>query len=42
MTLGSVREFVLDYVPRKVSTDPDAAASIVWELTMFWEYLDRV
>ena len=42
MTLHSVREFVLDHVPRKVSTEPEEAASIVWELTMFWEYLDRV
>jgi len=42
MTLGSVREFVLDYVPRKVSTEPDSAASIVFELAMFWEYVDRV
>jgi len=42
MTLGSVEEFVLDYVPRKVSTVADSAASIVCELTMFWEYLDRV
>lgn len=41
MTLGSIREFVLDYVPRKVSTDSDAAASIVGELASFWEYLDR-
>jgi len=42
MTLGSVREFVFDYVPRKVSSGPDAAASIVFELAMFWKYLDRV
>jgi hypothetical protein len=33
MTLGSVTEFVLDYVPRKVSTQPDAAA-IIYELAM--------
>lgn len=42
MTLGSVQEFVLDYVPRKVSTEADSAAPIICELTMFWEYLDRV
>ena len=42
MTLGSVTEFVLDYIPRKVSTEPDAAAAIVYELAMFWEYLNRV
>jgi len=42
MTLGSVQNFVLDYVPSKVSTEPDAAASIAHELARFWEYLDRV
>ncbi len=42
MTLGSVEEFVLDYVPRKVSTEADSAASVICELAMFWEYLDRV
>jgi hypothetical protein len=42
MTQGSVSEFVLDYVPRKVSTEPDAAESIIFELTKFWEYLNRV
>jgi len=42
MTLGSVSEFVLDYMPRKVSTEADSAASIVFELEMFWQYLDRV
>jgi hypothetical protein len=42
MTLDSVMEFVFDYVPRKVSTDADSAASIIGELSMFWKYLDRV
>jgi hypothetical protein len=42
MTQDSVREFVLDYVPRKVSTDADSAPSIIRELSMFWKYLDRV
>lgn len=42
MTLASVREYVLDFVPRKVSTEPGQAAAIVLELTKFWEYLDRV
>jgi hypothetical protein len=42
MTLGSVEGFVLGHVPRKVSTQPDQAASIVFELAMFWEYLERV
>ncbi len=42
MTLASVKDFIFDYVPRKVSTEPDQAASIVLELTKFWEYVDRV
>ena len=42
MTLGSIKEYILDYVPRKVSTDADSAAEIVFELQMFWEFLDRV
>jgi hypothetical protein len=42
MTLGSVSEFVLNFVPSKVSTEPEVAAEIVYELTMFWRYLDRV
>jgi len=42
MTLTSVSEFVLSFVPSKVSTEPDVAAEIVHALTMFWKYLDRV
>ena len=42
MTQDSVSEFVLDYVPSKVSTDADSAASIICELSMFWKHLDRV
>ena len=42
ITLGGVDEFLFEYVPRKVSTEPEQAASIVVELTRFWEYLDRV
>jgi hypothetical protein len=41
MTVGSVEEFVFDYVPRKVSTEPESAAAIIYELAMFWQYLDR-
>ena len=41
MTLASVREFVLSYVPRKVSTEPDSAEEIIFELALFWEFLDR-
>jgi hypothetical protein len=42
MTLESVTGFVLDYVPRKVTTSPDSAPAIVYELVRFWEFLDRV
>jgi hypothetical protein len=42
MTLGSVKEFVLDHVPRKVSVEADEAPAIIYELIKFWEYLDRV
>lgn len=42
MTLATVEEFLFEYVPRKVSTDASSAAAIVYELTMFWQFLDRV
>ncbi len=42
MTLDSVQEYILDYVPRKVSTDADSAAWIIDELVHFWMFLDRV
>lgn len=42
MSLNSVTEFVFEYVPRKVSTEAESAASIILELTKFWEYLQRV
>ncbi|MEQ8790891.1 MAG: SEC-C metal-binding domain-containing protein [Pirellulaceae bacterium] len=42
LTIGSVQEFLLEHVPRKVSAAADVAASIVYELALFWEYLDRV
>jgi len=42
MTLGGVDDFVFEYIPRKVSIESEQAASIVLELTLFWEYLDRV
>lgn len=42
MTPGSLMEYVLEYVPRKLSTDPEEAESIIGELTLFWEFLDRV
>ncbi len=42
MTVASVSGFVLGHIPRKVSAEPERAGSVVFELTMFWEYLDRV
>jgi hypothetical protein len=42
MTPGSLQEFVFGYLPRKVSTDADTAPEIVGELTLFWQFLDRV
>jgi hypothetical protein len=42
MTLASVKEFVFDHVPRKVSAKAESAASLILELTKFWEYVDRV
>jgi hypothetical protein len=42
MTLATVEEFLFEYVPRKVSTDASSAAAIVYELTQFWQFLDRV
>ena len=42
MTLASVDQFVFEYMPRKVTCEPSSADSIVFELTMFWEYLNRV
>ena len=42
MSVSTIQEFVFDYVPRKVSTEPQEAASIIFELEMFWQYLDRV
>ncbi|MEI8379991.1 MAG: DUF1186 domain-containing protein [Planctomycetota bacterium] len=42
MTCESVKEFVLDYLPRKASTDSTEAGAIIGELALFWRYLDRV
>lgn len=42
MTLASVKEFVREFVPRKVSAEADSAGSIIAELTAFWQYLGRV
>jgi len=42
MTLGSVREFVLEHIPRKFSVDADVAPAVVGELALFWQFLDRV
>jgi hypothetical protein len=42
MTVAGVEQYVFNYIPRKVSTEPETAGEIVLELTKFWEYLDRV
>ncbi len=42
LTTESVEQFVFEYIPRKVSTEPEQATSIVLELTMFWQYVNRV
>lgn len=42
MTRGSVEEYVLKHVPRKVSVEASAAAEIISELALFWQFLDRV
>jgi hypothetical protein len=42
VTIGGVEDFVFMYIPRKVSTEPEQSASIILELTKFWEYVDRV
>ena len=41
MTLGDVQEFIQDYVPRKVTTEPESAPAIIEELTLFWQFLDN-
>ena len=42
MDLDLVHEFVFEYIPVKVSTDPDCAEAIITELRLFWEYIDEV
>ncbi len=42
LTVSEFREFLFGIVPRKVSTEPHAAAEIVAELRAFWRYLQRV
>ena len=42
MVIDDVDNFVFEHIPRKVSTEPERAASIVLELTLFWEYVGRV
>lgn len=41
MSVASIEDYLFDYVPRKVSTVPSRAGSIVYELQMFWKFLDR-
>jgi hypothetical protein len=41
MSLADFNEIVFDLFPRKVSTEPESAASIVAELRAFWSFLHR-
>ena len=41
MSLDDFNEVVFELFPRKVSTEPDSAASIVAELRAFWKFLHR-
>lgn len=42
ISVESVDDFLFEYLPSKVVTPPDAASAIVYELTKFWEFLNRV
>jgi hypothetical protein len=42
MTVASMSDFVFDYMPRKVSVEPERASDIIFELIKFWVYLVRV
>ncbi len=42
MSVETVSDFVLGFMPAKVTTEPDTAAEIIDELRMFWRFLDRV
>ncbi len=41
MSLADFNEVVFDLFPRKVSTEPESAPSIVAELRAFWHFLQR-
>ncbi|HWG45083.1 MAG TPA: hypothetical protein VN688_20100 [Gemmataceae bacterium] len=41
MSLANFNEVVFDLFPRKVSTEPESAPSIVAELRAFWHFLQR-
>lgn len=41
LTLEDVREYILDYMPRKVTTEPKNAAKIINELLLFWQFMAR-
>ncbi len=41
MSLREFNEVVFELFPRKVSTEPESAASIVAELRAFWTFLNR-
>lgn len=42
MTVGDVREILLDIFPRKVSMEAKECAAVIHELSAFWQFLDRV
>jgi hypothetical protein len=41
MSLETVQDFVLNHVPRVVTIEPEMAVELVWELAMFWQFLNR-
>ncbi len=42
MTVDTIEEFLFGFVPQRSTVGPEAAGEIVGELTLFWEYLERV
>lgn len=41
LSLRSVNEYLLDFVPAKVTVEASRADEIIGELTLFWKFLDR-
>jgi hypothetical protein len=42
MTVGDVREILLDIFPRKVSMKAEECSAVISELCAFWQFVDRV